>query len=87
MSDDVQRYWMGGGAQIWVVEAADYDKLAAELDLCKRQRLEVATAYEKGAHITEAKLRIAHLESALTLLTNGMKYSTEVVRIAREALK
>ena len=32
------------------------------------------------------KARIARLEAALTLLTNGFKYSTEVVTIAREAL-
>lgn len=32
------------------------------------------------------KARIARYESALTLLTNGYKYSTEVVRIARKAL-
>jgi len=33
-----------------------------------------------------AKARIRELEAALTLLTNGFKYSTEVVTIAREAL-
>jgi hypothetical protein len=34
----------------------------------------------------ESEVRIARYESALTLLTNGMKYSTEVVTIARDAL-
>jgi hypothetical protein len=34
----------------------------------------------------EAQARIRELEAALTLLTNGFKYSTEVVTIARNAL-
>jgi len=33
-----------------------------------------------------AEKRCKDLEAALTLLTNGFKYSTEVVTIAREAL-
>lgn len=31
MSEYVQRYWMGGAPQMWVVEAADYDKAAARI--------------------------------------------------------
>jgi len=39
-----------------------------------------------GSQARADKARITHLEAALTLLTNGMKYSAEVVTIAREAL-
>lgn len=35
---------------------------------------------------THHRKRAEHLESALALLTNGMKYSTEVVTIAKAAL-
>jgi len=55
------------------VSKADYDALAAELD---HTRMSLNDQREKAAH----------LESALTLLTNGMKYSAEVCVIAREAL-
>lgn len=95
MSDYVQRYWMGGAPQIWVVEAADYDKLAAELAEAKlfladekevRRNAEAELA-QAQARVTElSEMKPATMRQALLLLTNGMKYSTEVVTIAREAL-
>jgi hypothetical protein len=61
-------------------------EMQAESAGCKQQ-LALAPTYEKMiAHHGVQEARIQHLESALTLLTNGFKYSTEVVTIARDAL-
>lgn len=54
--------------------------LAAELTQAK------IAAHESATDASIAWERGNKYESALTLLTNGYKYSTEVVRIAREAL-
>jgi hypothetical protein len=68
-----------------VIEArAERDALAAELaaerNLAETNRTAAARAYAA----TDARIR--ELEAALMLLTNGFKYSTEVVTIARTAL-
>lgn len=44
------------------------------------------TIHDLSLDLRDARARIARYEAALTLLTNGFKYSTEVVTIARSAL-
>lgn len=63
---------------------AERDALAAELAAANAKQ----DAWYKAEAEWNAKqmAHIRRLEAALTLLTNGYKYSTEVVRIAREAL-
>ena len=61
-------------------ENLEYDKLRDRYDALAA---ELATWHQIG---TANAARIEGLEAALTLLTNGLKYPTEVVTIAREAL-
>lgn len=67
-----------------------YDALAAECNACKEwsaARIGCDARITELEGIADARMeRIEELEAALTLLTNGFKYSTEVVTIAREAL-
>jgi hypothetical protein len=75
----IHRDWPPG--QMDMVTASDYDALAAELAHAMARIGELA-AWKPA---TQAQ-RIVHLAAALTRLTNGFKYSTEVVTIARDAL-
>jgi chaperonin cofactor prefoldin len=56
----VQRYWMGGAPQMWVVEAADYDALAAEL----AAQVEKTGGYSNQAD--QLVMRVRELEAELS---------------------
>jgi uncharacterized coiled-coil protein SlyX len=71
-------------------EAANYDEsvytqriAALEAELAARDRTIANFDFKVCPSMAD---RISTLEAALTLLTNGFKYSTEVVTIARDAL-
>ncbi|HEY3679010.1 MAG TPA: hypothetical protein VGL45_09840 [Bradyrhizobium sp.] len=60
-----RKVWLANNTQIEIVDAADYDALAAELAGCKQQ-LALAPTYEKMiAHNGSQERRIAALEAAL----------------------
>jgi hypothetical protein len=78
----------------WTVLPAGGNSLRqvfVRLEDCQVVEAELAALRETHRKNAQACMtgheRIAALETALTLLTNGFKYSTEVVTIARDALE